>query len=209
MSGLLLHPRGAETLFLFAHGAGAPMTHPFMESISVLLAARGIATFRYNFPYMQAETKRPDPKPVLLSTIRAAVGKAHSLAPDLRLIAGGKSMGGRMTSTAAAVEQLDGVEGLVFFGFPLHAPGKRTAERADHLSNVKIPMLFLQGTRDSLADLSLLTPVCRKLGRRATLHVIEGADHSFRVPKKSGRTDEEVKQELAETVGEWVKGLDG
>lgn len=207
VSGLLMRPDKATMLLLFAHGAGAPLEHPFMESVSALLAERRIATFRYNFPYMEQGSKRPDPKPILLSTVRAALANAHLLAPDLRLIAGGKSMGGRMTSTAASVEPLENVEGLVFFGFPLHAPGKDSAERADHLDLVRPPMLFLQGTRDSLANLDLLRPVCRKLGTRATLHVIDGADHSFHVPKKSGRDDESVKEEMADVVAEWSRSL--
>ncbi len=178
-----------------------------METMSERLAADGIATWRYQFPYMEQGRKRPDHKNILLKTIRSAVAAAAAAAPDLPLLAGGKSMGGRMTSTAAAKEALDGVKGLVFFGFPLHPVGKPGTERGDHLDSVAVPMLFLQGTRDKLADLELLKPVCERLDSRATLHIVEGGDHSFHVLKRSGRTDEEVVDELAQTVARWVSTL--
>ncbi len=177
VSALLARPEGAPCLFVLGHGAGAGMRHAFMEAIAARLAARGIATFRYQFPYMERGRGGPDPQPVLLSTVRAAVLAAARAAPDLPLLAGGKSMGGRMTSMTAAESELDGVRGLVFFGFPLHAAGRPSAGRADHLENVRVPMLFLQGTRDKLAELDLLRPVCARLGGRASLHVVEGGDH--------------------------------
>jgi predicted alpha/beta-hydrolase family hydrolase len=184
------------------------MRHRFMEAIAEALAARGIATFRYQFAYMERRAGRPDPQPVLLATVRSAVAAARDLAPDLPLIAGGKSMGGRMTSLAAAAEALPGVRGLVFFGFPLHPAGSPGTERAAHLERVAAPMLFLQGTRDKLAELDLLRPIVERLGARATLHVIEGADHSFEVPKRSGREAGEVLDELAGTVADWARRLE-
>ena len=207
VSGLLLNPEDAAWLLVFAHGAGAGMRHPFMEAMARSLADRRIATFRYQFPYMEQNTKRPDPPRILLATVRAAIEKAANLVPDLPLIAGGKSMGGRMTSTAASGSALPGVKGLVFFGFPLHAPGSPSADRAVHLFNVSLPMLFLQGTRDSLADLSFLKPVCTKLGSHATLHIVEGADHSFRMPKRGAKSDDEAREDLAGTVAAWCGGL--
>ncbi len=203
MSGLLHKPRDARFLLVFAHGAGAGMRHRFMDAMCLHLTEHGIGTFRYQFPYMEAGGKGPDPKPILLATVRAAVHEAGKLAPELPLIAGGKSMGGRMTSMAAAEEPLDNVKGLVFFGFPLHPAGKPSTERAEHLASVSIPMLFLQGTRDSLANLELLRPVCKSLKRKATLHIIEGADHSFRLPKKSGKNESEVLDGLAGVVEQW------
>ena len=207
VSALVARPKDARWLLLLAHGAGAGMTHPFMEKLSADLAAVGIATFRYQFPYMEQRRHVPDPPAVLIATVVSAVRAAEQAAPDLPLLAGGKSMGGRMTSQAAAQHPLDGVQGLVFFAFPLHPPNRPGTKRADHLAKVTIPMLFLQGTRDTLADLELLRPVCTKLGARATLHVIETADHSFHVLKSSGRTDADVLQELAETTVSWAKGL--
>lgn len=207
VSALLLVPDDARRLFVFAHGAGAGMRHTFMEQAAQRLATRGIATFRYQFPYMEQGSKRPDPKPVLVATVRSAIETAARKAPQLTLLAGGKSMGGRMTSQACAEGSLSGVRGLVFYGFPLHPPGAPATDRATHLSNVDIPMLFLQGTRDTLADLSLLTPVCRKLGARATLYVVEGADHSFHMLKSSGRTDSEVLDELALQVARWAEAI--
>jgi len=204
VGGLFIRPDKADFLLVFAHGAGAGMLHRFMEAAAQGLADNGIATLRYQFPYMEKGSGRPDPKPILYSTVRAAIAKAHELAPDLPLIAGGKSMGGRMTSMAASEEPLDGVHGIVFFGFPLHPPGRNTTERSEHLFQVTIPMLFLQGTRDTLADLSLLKPVCRKLEEKATLHVVEGADHSFHMLKSSGRTDAEVLAELCVKTKEWT-----
>ncbi len=205
VSALLLKPRKASCLLLFAHGAGVDMKHRFMESMSQQLASLGIATLRYQFPYAERQSGRPDPKPILLATVRSAVAFANDIGGGLPLLAGGKSMGGRMTSLAASEEPLPGVRGIVFFGFPLHPAGEPSVERAEHLSRVKVPMLFLQGTRDALADLSLLSPVCKKLGKRATMHIVGDADHSFHVPKRSGKTDEEVLAELARKVGEWSK----
>jgi predicted alpha/beta-hydrolase family hydrolase len=205
VSTLLMTPARPRALYVLAHGAGAGMRHPFMESIAQRLAARGIGTLRYQFPYTEQGGRRPDPEPVLLATVRAAVAAGRDAADDLPLLAGGKSMGGRMTSRAAAASTLAGVAGLVFLGFPLHPAGQRGVARADHLAKVGIPMLFLQGTRDPLADLALLGPVVERLGDRATLRVIEDADHSFHVPKRSGRTDEQVLDELAGAVAGWLE----
>src|SRR6266403_2012181 len=196
VSALLLRPAKARRLLVLAHGAGAGMCHPFMEKLAGELAGVGVATLRYQFPYMEARRRVPDAPAVLTATVVAAVRAAAEAAPGLPLLAGGKSMGGRMTSQAAAEQSLDGaldgVRGLVFFGFPLHPPNRPATKRADHLAKVTAPMLFLQGTRDTFADLQLVRPVCAKLGSRATLHVIETADHSFHVLKSSGRTDAEV-----------------
>ncbi len=200
VSGLLQRPDDARALYVLAHGAGAGMTHAFMTAIADRLAARGIATFRFQFPYTEAGRKRPDHRKTLVPTIRAAVARAQDLAPDLPVIAGGKSMGGRMTSIAAAEAPLPGVRALAFLGFPLHAPGKPGTERAAHLPDVTVPMLFLQGTRDKLAELELITPVCKDLGDAAILHVVDGADHGFHVLVRSGRTDDEVLDELADAV---------
>jgi len=208
VGALLLRPADARWLFVFGHGAGAGMQHRFMEAASARLAGHGIATLRYQFPYMEAGSRRPDSRATLLATVRAAVRAAAAAAPDLPLLAGGKSMGGRMTSQAAAEAPLAGVRGLVFFGFPLHPAGRPSTERADHLGNVRLPMLFLQGERDKLAEIDLLRPVCAGLGERATLHVVPEADHSFHVPKRSGRSDDEVLAELARTVAAWSAGLD-
>jgi predicted alpha/beta-hydrolase family hydrolase len=175
-----------------------------MEGIASSLAERGVATFRYQFPYMEQGSRRPSPRPILLATVRSAVRAAAEACGDLPLLAGGKSMGGRMTSMAASEDLLPHVRGLVFLGFPLHAAGKPSIERGDHLARVELPMLFLQGTRDRLADLELVRPLCTRLGDRARLHVIDGADHSFHVLKRSGRTDLEVLQELAESIGAWT-----
>jgi len=207
VSALLARPKDARWLLLLAHGAGAGMTHPFMEKLSADLAALGIATFRYQFPYMEQRRRVPDAPAVLIAAVVSAVRAAEQAAPDLPLLAGGKSMGGRMTSQAAAQHPLDGVEGLVFLGFPLHPPDRPGTKRADHLAKITIPMLFLQGTRDTLADLKLLRPICTKLGAQATLHIIETADHSFHVLKSSGKTDADVFHELAETTVSWAKGL--
>jgi len=203
VSSLLLQPARQSALYVLAHGAGAGMRHPFMESIAQRLAARGIGTLRYQFPYTEQGGRRPDPEPVLLATVRAAVAAGREAADDQPLLAGGKSMGGRMTSRAAASGPLPGVAGLVFLGFPLHPAGQPGVTRADHLARVDIPMLFLQGSRDTLADLTLLRPVLVRLGKRATLRVIEHADHSFHVLKRSGRTDEQVLDELAVATAEW------
>jgi predicted alpha/beta-hydrolase family hydrolase len=205
VSALLLRPARPVAFYVLAHGAGAGMRHPFMEAIAQRLAAQGIGTLRYQFPYTERGSRRIDPEPVLLATVRAAVAAGRE-ASGLPLLAGGKSMGGRMTSRAAAAAPLDGVAGLVFLGFPLHPAGQPGVSRADHLARVEIPMLFLQGTRDALADLTLLEPVIDRLGKRATLRVIEHADHSFHVLKRSGRTDEQVLDELAAAVVEWQEG---
>jgi predicted alpha/beta-hydrolase family hydrolase len=208
VSALLLRPAGARWLLIFAHGAGAGMRHRFMAAMSARLAEVGIATFRYQFPYLEAGSRRPDSRATLLATVRAAVAAATAVAPDLALLAGGKSMGGRMTSLAAAQAPLAGVRGLVFFGFPLHPAGQPASERGDHLAAVAQPMLFLQGERDQLADLTLLRPICARLRARATLHVVASADHSFHVLKRSGRSDDEVLAELAHTTAAWSAGLD-
>lgn len=180
------------------------MQHPFMESVARELADRRIATWRFEFPYMAAGRKRPDRAAVLVDSVRGAVRDAGVTAPDLPLFAGGKSLGGRMTSTAAAEAPLPGVQGIVFLGFPLHRPGDDSDARADHLSRVEVPMLFLQGTRDRLAEIDRIRRVCAALGPRSALHVVDGADHGFSVPKRSGRTDERVREELADAVAEWI-----
>jgi predicted alpha/beta-hydrolase family hydrolase len=203
VSALLVSPARARALYVLAHGAGAGMRHAFMETMAQQLAARSIATLRYQFPYVEQGSRRIDPEPLLLETVRSAVAMGREEAGGVPLIAGGKSMGGRMTSRAAAAAPLAGVSGLVFLGFPLHPAGQPGVSRADHLAKVELPLLFLQGTRDTLADLALLRPVLEKLGQRATLHVVEHADHMFHVLKKSGRTDEEVLDELADTVAAW------
>jgi predicted alpha/beta-hydrolase family hydrolase len=207
VSALLLRPNNSRWLLLFAHGAGAGMRHPFMESLSGELAELQIATFRYQFPYMEKRSGRPDSPAILTATVAAALGAASEAAPGLPLLAGGKSMGGRMTSQAAAQILLATVRGLVFFGFPLHPPGSPSTQRADHLAKVPMPMLFLQGTRDTLADLKLLRPVVKKLGELATLHIIESADHGFHVLKRSGKTDSSVLAELAQTTADWAGNL--
>jgi predicted alpha/beta-hydrolase family hydrolase len=206
LDGILLLPENARLLYVLAHGAGAGMRHPFLESVARGLAERGIGTFRYQFPYMQAREKRPDSPDVAMAAVRAAVAKAAEVVPGLPLIAGGKSFGGRMTSNAAAEAPLTGVKGLVFLGFPLHAPGKPGDSRAAHLAQVTVPMLFLQGTRDTLAQLDLITAVCARLPL-ATLHVVEGADHSFKVLKRSGRGEKEVMEEMLGEIDRWAKEL--
>jgi predicted alpha/beta-hydrolase family hydrolase len=180
------------------------MRHSFMEAVSTGLARRGVATYRYQFPYMEAGRRAPNPAPVLTETVRSAVLAATSVAAGLPLLAGGKSMGGRMTSTAASVTPLPGVRGLAFFGFPLHAPGRDSAERGAHLANVKLPMLFLQGTRDKLANLTFLEPLVETIQPPPTLYVVEGADHGFHVLKRSGRTDEEVLEEICDQFADWA-----
>src|SRR2546425_2067063 len=207
VSGLLLRPDGARLLYVLGHGAGAGMRHPFLESISQRLAERSIATWRYHFPYMEQRARRPDPPAVAAATVRAAVTEAARVAPGLPLVAGGKSFGGRMTSTAQAEAPLAGVRGLVFLGFPLHPPGRPSDKRAEHLVQVQIPMLFLQGDRDEFAELKLLKPVVKRLGEGATLHLVEGGDHSFHVLKRSGRTDTEVMGELVGRIADWAGGL--
>jgi len=204
VSGLFLRPDHTDVLFVFGHGAGAGMSHSFMESVSQKLAKRGVATLRYQFPYMEQGEKRPDARPVLLATVRSAVEAAHALDDSLPLFAGGKSMGGRMTSLAASEEPLPGVTGIIFLGFPLHPPGPPSSERAHHLKAVDVPMLFLQGTRDKLADLGLLKPVVEQLGALATMNVIEGADHSFHVLRSTGKSDDEVLEEVSDIVRRWT-----
>ena len=192
MKTLLTAPPKARACYVLAHGAGAGMTHPFMVAIAEGLAERGIATLRYEFPYMEQGSKRPDSPKVAQATVREAVAEAALLIPRVPLYAGGKSFGGRMTSQAQAEAPLEGVRGLVFLGFPLHAAGKPSDERGKHLSAIKVPMLFLQGTRDDFATLPLLRPLVQQLGARATLELIDDADHSLRVPKRAGRSNEEV-----------------
>ncbi len=205
VSAILVRPTDARAALVLGHGAGAGMHHAFMEEISTLLAERGVATFRYQFPYMEQGRRSPSPRPVLLKTVRSAVATAAKQCGGLPLFAGGKSMGGRMTSLAASEEPLPGVRGIVFLGFPLHGMGKPpSTERSEHLARVGAPMLFVQGTRDNLADLDLLRPVIAGLGDRATLHVVEGGDHSFKVLKRSGRTNDAVMVEVADAVAGWV-----
>jgi predicted alpha/beta-hydrolase family hydrolase len=203
VSALLVRPAAPRVLFVLAHGAGAGMRHPFLESLAQGLAARGVATLRYQFPYMETRSRRPDPPSVAVATVRAAVAAAADAAPGVPLVAGGKSFGGRMTSTAAAEAPLPGVRGIAFVGFPLHPPGRPGTARADHLDKVAVPLLFLQGTRDEFAELKLLQPVVRRLADRATLHLIEGGDHSFHVLKRSGRNDGNVLDEIATVIADW------
>lgn len=207
VSAVLMQPGNARACYVLAHGAGAGMRHASMDKIAVGLADRGIATFRFNFPYMENKQGRPDQPAVAHATIRAAVEEAARLCPGLKLIAGGKSFGGRMTSQAQAKTPLPDVKGLAFLGFPLHADKKPSTERAEHLTQVEIPMLFLQGTRDGLADLGLLKPVVAALRVKATLHEVEGGDHSFAVLKKSGRTNEEALAEVLDTLTAWIDQL--
>ncbi len=206
VSALWRRPRGARAALVLAHGAGAGMEHPFMEAVAEQLASRRIATFRHQFPYMERGSRRPDGRARLLASVRAAVDAAAKRAGGLPLLAGGKSMGGRMTSLACAEAPLPGVRGLVFLGFPLHAAGKPSTERADHLAEVRVPMLFVQGTRDGLADLGLLEPRLAALPG-ASLHVVEGGDHSFRVPKRSGTTDAEALEALVDAVADFAETL--
>jgi len=207
VSALLIRPANAKALYSFAHGAGAGMMHKSMASNAEGLAERGIATLRYQFPYMEKGSKRVDPPKVAHAAVRAAAAEAAKIAPDLPLFAGGRSFGGRMTSQAQADEPLPGVRGLVFIGFPLHAAGKPGIERAEHLQRVQIPMLFVSGERDSLAELDLLKPVVAGLGSRATLHLVRDADHSLKVPAKSGRTSAEAEAEALEAMAEWMTAL--
>ena len=204
VSGLLTSPADARACYVMAHGAGAGMAHPFMAAVANELAARGIATLRYQFPYMERGSKRPDTPKVAHAAVRAAVAEAARLLPGVPLFAGGKSFGGRMTSQAQAATPLPGVGGLVFFGFPLHPAGKPSDERAKHLAEVRIPMLFLQGTRDELADLALLEPVIDALGERATLELFEDADHSFHVPARTGRKDADVRAQMLDALARWI-----
>lgn len=204
VSAVLVEPAEVRAAYVFAHGAGAGMHHAFMGALSGALEQRGVATLRFQFPSMEQGGKRPDTPAVAQAAVRAAVTEAAARLPGVPLFAGGKSFGGRMTSQAQAAQPLAGVRGLVFVGFPLHPAGKPGTERAAHLAKVDVPMLFLQGTRDELAEPGLVREVTAGLGARATLHVVEGADHSFHVLARSGRKDAEVLQELAETLARWV-----
>ncbi|MGL3105975.1 alpha/beta hydrolase family protein [Bradyrhizobium sp. BR 1432] len=207
VSAILTLPAHARACYVLAHGAGADMRHSFMEKVAAGLAERGIATFRFNFPYMEEKKGRPDQPAVAHAAIRAAVAEAARLCSGLKLVAGGKSFGGRMTSQAQSKAALADVKGLAFLGFPLHADKKPSSERAEHLAGIAIPMLFLQGTRDGLADLSYLKPVVEKLGPKATLHQVEAGDHSFAVLKKSGRTNDEALTEVLDALAAWIDGL--
>lgn len=207
VSALYDRPDDAEACLVLAHGAGAGMRHAFMHAIASALGHAKIATLRFQFPYMEASARRPDPPSVLHATVHASVARSIELAGALPVFAGGKSMGGRMTSLAASTTELASVRGVVFFGFPLHPAGEPSDARAAHLFDVRAPMLFLQGTRDALAELSLLRPVVDRLGSRATLHVVDGADHGFAVLKRSRRTDAEVIDELASTAAAWMRAL--
>ena len=204
VSALLIKPPQARACYVFAHGAGAGMAHASMETIAAGLADRGIATLRYQFPYMEKGSKRPDSPAVAHAAVRAAVAEAARCCAGLPLIAGGKSFGGRMTSQAQALDALPGIRGLAFFAFPLHPAGKPSSDRAKHLAGIDIPMLFLQGTRDALAELSLLEPIVNGLGRLATLHLIKEADHSFHVLARSGRNDREVMTEVLDVFAAWA-----
>jgi predicted alpha/beta-hydrolase family hydrolase len=203
-SALLETPARPLACYVFAHGAGAGMDHAFMAAIASGLAQRGVASLRFQFPFMEQGSKRPDPPKVAHAAIRAAVQEAAGRLPGVPLFAGGKSFGGRMTSQAQALQPLPGVRGLVFIGFPLHAAGKPSVERAAHLADVALPMLFLQGTRDTLAEVDLIRDTTNQLGRRATLHIVEGADHSFHVLVRSGRNDDQVREELLATMAGWM-----
>jgi uncharacterized protein len=207
VSAFLLRPPDAWLLYVLAHGAGAGMRHRFLENMSASLAGRGIATLRFQFPYLEAGRRRPDAPAILEETVRSAVTRAGDIVPELPVVAGGKSLGGRMTSNAAAIRPLPHVRGLAFFGFPLHPPGEPGTRRADHLDKVAFPMLFLQGTRDAFARLDLITGVCQRLGPRATLHQVEGADHSFAVGKRTGRSPTEVVAELTDAIVQWARTL--
>jgi predicted alpha/beta-hydrolase family hydrolase len=209
VSALLIRPAEPRACFVFAHGAGAGMAHPFMETVAQGLSERGVATLRYQFPYMEKGSKRPDPPAVAHAAVRAAVAEAGRCCAGLRLIAGGKSFGGRMTSQAQAVAPLPGVDGLAFFGFPLHPAAKPSKDRSKHLADIRVPMLFLQGTRDNLAELSLLEPVVANLGPLASLHLVKDADHSFHVPARSGRKDREVIDEILDVFARWIETIVG
>jgi predicted alpha/beta-hydrolase family hydrolase len=209
VSGLLHVPRGARAVYVLAHGAGAGMTHPFMAAVATELGERGIATLRYQFPYMEARSKRPDPPKVAQRAVRAAVAAARQHVTKLPLFAGGKSFGGRMTSQAQAEAPLEAVRGLIFLGFPLHPAGRPSQDRAEHLARVDVPMLFLQGTRDALAELDQLEPVAKALGKRATLTLFADADHSFHVPARTGRKDTEVRAAMLDALAKWIDAIVG
>ncbi|MFP5406214.1 MAG: alpha/beta family hydrolase [Gammaproteobacteria bacterium] len=205
VSGLLLAPPDARACYVLAHGAGAGMSHPFMAAIAQGLAERAVATLRYQFPYMERGSKRPDPPKLAHAAVRAAVAEAARIVPGLALIAGGKSFGGRMTSQAQAASPLPGVRGLAFLGFPLHPAGRPSDERGAHLLQVAVPMLFLQGTRDGLADVALMRSLVERLGDRATLQLVADADHSFHVPARTGRKDEEVRAAMLDALAHWIE----
>jgi len=205
VSGLLRVPARACACYVLAHGAGAGMKHPFLEAVAAELGERSIATLRYQFPYMEAGAKRPDPPGIAHATVRAAVAEAGRLVPQLPLIAGGRSFGGRMTSQAQAVSPLPGVRGLAFLAFPLHPAGRPSADRATHLFDVNIPMLFLQGTKDTLAELEHLEPLIKRLGKSATLRLFQDADHSFHLPARTGRKDPDVRREILDALAAWVE----
>jgi predicted alpha/beta-hydrolase family hydrolase len=209
VSALLLCPDNARACFVLAHGAGAGMSHPFMAAVATGLAGRGIATLRYQFAYMEKGSKRPDPPAVAHAAVRAAVAEAARRCPGLPLVAGGKSFGGRMTSQAQAIAPLPDVRGLVFLGFPLHPADKPSTERAAHLAGVKIPMLFMQGMRDELADTGLLEQVIKELGSLASLHIVKDGDHSLHVPARSGRKNGDVMAEVLDAVAAWIASLTG
>jgi len=207
VSGILLSPTGARACLVLAHGAGAGMTHPFMAAVAQGLEERGIATLRYQFPYMERGAKRPDAPALAQATVRAAAAEAARLLPDVPLFAGGKSFGGRMTSQAQGESPLPGVRGLAFLGFPLHPPGQPSDERAKHLFDVEVPMLFLQGDRDDFARMDLLRPLVGRLGAGALLKVFDAADHSFHVSTRSGRTDAQVREELLGALAGWIDAV--
>jgi uncharacterized protein len=208
VSALLIRPAEARVCFVFAHGAGAGMTHPFMETFATGLGERGVASLRYQFPYMEKGSRRPDPPAIAQAAVRAAVAEAGLSCPGLPLIAGGKSFGGRMTSQAQASAPLAGVRGLAFLGFPLHPAGKPSSDRAKHLAEVRVPMLFMQGTRDKLAELARMEPVVTSLGPSASLHLVQEADHSFHVLARSGRNDREVMKEILDTFSTWIGAVE-
>lgn len=207
VSALFYSPDKTKYVLVFAHGAGVGMNNKYMEQVSLSLAELGIATLRFNFPYMEKGKKVPDPAKVSCAAVSAAVTKASELCPKIPLFAGGKSYGGRMTSTAASEGMLPNINGIVFFGFPLHAPGKPSNDRAEHLYKVSVPVLFLQGTRDALASLDLLKPVIKKIGKKAELFIIEGADHSFHVPKDNKLKDSEVIEVICEEIKKWFVSI--
>jgi len=208
VSALLIRPAEARACFVFAHGAGAGMTHPFMETFATGLGERGVASLRYQFPYMEKGSRRPDPPAIAQAAVRAAVAEAGRTCPGMPLIAGGKSFGGRMTSQAQAITPLVSVRGLAFLGFPLHPAGKPSSDRAKHLAGVHVPMLFMQGTRDSLAESTLLESVVNSLGPSASLHLVREADHSFHVLARSGRNDREVMKEILDTLSTWIGAVE-
>jgi hypothetical protein len=207
ISAILLRPTNAQACFVFAHGAGAGMAHAFMEAVAAGLCERDVATLRYQFPYMQKGSRRPDPPSIAQATVRAAAAEARRRCPGLPLVAGGKSFGGRMTSQAQAVAPLEDVHGLAFLGFPLHPAGKPSSDRAKHLAHIDVPMLFIQGTRDHLAELRLLEPAVEDLGPSATLHLVKEADHSFHVLVRSGRNDREVMEEILNAFAAWIGAI--